>query len=82
MNDQEFKLRLKEIYEFVENQKISSFVCGGYDYDPKVRLVDLLDASQDLQPNFLIHLNTKISSWNKDRQILRERFPNYFIQLS
>jgi hypothetical protein len=79
MHDIEFKSKLKEIYDFVDQEKLKSFYVVGYDYHPSVRLIDLLDKNQKLEPNFCIHLKSSIDTWIEDKKKLEERFPSYFI---
>jgi hypothetical protein len=79
MNEMDFKHRIKEIYDFIENHNIQSFYCAGYDYHPKVKLTDLLDPKKEIDPNFCIRLNNQINSWKQDRNLLEQRFPDYFV---
>jgi hypothetical protein len=81
--DKDFlKNKLKEIYDFVEQNQIQSFYCAGYDYHPKTTLMDLTNPNSNIQPNMILHLNTSSPNYLQEKTILQKRFPNYYFVYS
>jgi hypothetical protein len=78
MKDDILKIKLKEIYDFVEQNQIKCFYCAGYDYDPKTTLEDLIDMDFDESPNMIIHLNTHSQNYLQEMKVIKKRFPNYY----
>jgi hypothetical protein len=70
--------KLKEIYDFVDQNQIKCFYCAGYDYNPTTTLLEMIDPDFDQQPNMIIHLNTNSLNYLQEMKLIKKRFPDYY----
>jgi hypothetical protein len=70
--------KLKEIYDFVDQNQIKCFYCAGYDYKPTITLIEMIDPDFDQQPNMIIHLNTNSLNYLQEMKLIKKRFPYYY----
>jgi len=67
---------IKTIHEFVETEHIKSFYCVAFGLLPSIRLVDLTERNNSIQPELHILLNSAMDGHEKDRIKMGRRFPD------
>jgi hypothetical protein len=73
------KDKIKQIYDFVEQNHIRSFCCVSFDYPTSTRLIDFQD-NKPLSPCLCIELDANIQSCVHDRHILLKYFTDLDIR--